>query len=255
MTIKTDNGTVIDVYDSISELPRYVAHRLKKYSIQSASLETDIRSQIVETSHWLNREKLEEAKTCLENVLMSLFAIDQDHSFQDQEFGAIVRRVDGVDFVWSENAVKQLIIDSEITDGLLVETLEIVKKKLIDQLAVSFPKRHNGLSFLVEQNSLLIKYAKAQLVNIQEQTEASNKALTEAFNDIMDARPPSVLNPRRTDSVLIEMDKSDGKLSVSLMGNGVNDPARMTVFELECAIENLSKNNGNTQPGQRPDLV
>jgi hypothetical protein len=128
MRIETENGTVIELYDSIKATPRAVYTRFQRYALQGTHMGDKIEQELVELAHWVREKRHEEALTKIENLTLSLYAIKNDHSFEDMEWGSLVYAVNGQPFVFSEENVRKLIEDSGIDEGLFSHTLETVKK-------------------------------------------------------------------------------------------------------------------------------
>jgi hypothetical protein len=139
------NGHLIELYDSIEDMPITRYNAFNRYSIIDSGLGNsfaDIDQKITETIGLLNADQKEKAVQSLLNMRNSYYFMFENIDPKCNSFICMIKSIDGVpnDDI-SENGLaktKDRLLKTKISRSMIVTLLSEIKKKLMMSLKYSF---------------------------------------------------------------------------------------------------------------------
>lgn len=161
---------MVEMYDTIDELPIVRFHKYQKLLLIDAGVGADITAfdqRIEKTRRFLMDGKTDKAQQELENLRQSVFLIQSGINPKHRAFAALVTKIDGrdCDDITDDGLAKLTETLNDAPESELTAQLEAVKKKIDAELRLYFP----GLfadSEIKEYYDLLKKRTMAVLANI-----------------------------------------------------------------------------------------
>lgn len=235
------NGKVLQMYDSIDELPIINFQKYNKYILLDSGIGSDVNSVDEHLTKLAKLIKSDKAKATreLQNMRLNMHMIVSEVAPVHMAFTALIHSIDGKVLTdLSENNLKAIF--GELNRGKrskLIEFLAYFKKKLDTELLLYFPKLFDD-SF---EKNIFDKYmqrANLQLAHIIE-GEDQKAAIKDIDNYLFGLYKPKTFEGK--ESVEIRFDKQF-ELSCILISQKVNREAKnMTVLEYYTALENIQK--------------
>lgn len=126
---------LVEIYDSIDELPIKRFHKFNKYVLVDSGVGSDlsdINDHINRTLGFVNKSDKDNAVKQLENLRQCLYLISQETNIKHLSFMILVKSIDGKEIydISDENLKHLLKIFENESKGRLDKLIELVKKKL-----------------------------------------------------------------------------------------------------------------------------
>lgn len=160
------NNRVIEVYDSIEELPIVNFQKYNKYLLIDSGVGSDIDSideHIVKIAKFIKKEDSQKAMQELLNMRQNLYMINSEISPRYLAFAALIHKVDGEEVKdLSDDNLKELLTKiKEIKHNKILAFLLEFKKKIQEELETYYPEEFIGakekeIFSLVKQRTLFI---------------------------------------------------------------------------------------------------
>jgi len=128
-TIKV-NGHIVQLFDSIDELPILRSFEFKKYLLQDMGIGDSIADVDDHLEKLFILKQIEDIQTESKNLRFNFFNMLSDVDLKSRSFACLVKSIDNQVFKTSEEAYACLL-ETDINGKQVKEWLENVKKKLI----------------------------------------------------------------------------------------------------------------------------
>lgn len=236
------NGKVLELYDSVDEMPIANFQKYNRFMLLDAGIGSDIDSvdkHIAKVAKLLSRDSKADAVQELQNLRQNLYMIISDISPRQMAFAALIKSIDGKQvFDLSDDNLKSILAGlSRMRYGKLAELLFAIKKKLDSELEVYFPAFFEDAKDK-EKHDILKKRTKAVLESIitgESRAEAIAEEDRKLFSDY---RPSNFTGP---DSAEIQYNKQFEAACLLIQEETGADPANMSVFQYYFALELIKK--------------
>lgn len=237
-------GVVVEMYDSIDELPIERFHKYNKFLLIDSGVGSDINdlsAKIDTIIHYVKKEnKL--AITELENMRQSLYLISSELSPKHLAFAVLVHSINGeIQRDYSDDGLSKIVErlgkgKKSFINGLI----ESIKKKINQELELYFPGRFNDVHVkeyydkLKERTLLMLD----ELIN-----EKSNKFKIERIDDfLLELSKPQLFSGK--ESAEIKYDKQFNEMCIFLTEQLSVDVKKMSVLEFYNSFEYIKKSRG-----------
>ena len=139
------NGHIIEMYDSIEDMPITRYNAFNRYSIIDSGLGNtfaDVDQKITETIGLVNSDAKDKAIQSLMNMRQSYYFLFENIDPKSSSFICMIKSIDGKpnDDI-SENGIlktREILIRTKITRAMMITLLSELKKKLIASLKSIF---------------------------------------------------------------------------------------------------------------------
>lgn len=242
------NNHIIELYDSIDELPINRYYKYNKYLIIDSGIGGDIESISNKLGVLAKHIELNNglALTELENIRKGLFLVLEEYNPRYFSFAVLIHKVDGeiLEDISEENLKRVINKIGSIKKGWFDNMFEAIKKKIETELGLYFPKIFDD-SLTKEYYDLLRKHTLLYIDSIL--TKTHNKELKEIENKMI-----TFVKPKNFDginSVEIQYDKQYAEMSILIskeLGINVDSLTTLRYFQAYEFINNMSKNGRKT---------
>lgn len=236
------NNKVLEVYDSIDELPIVRFQKYNKYLLIDSGIGSDVDAideHIVKIAKLIKSNDSQKAMQELINMRQNLFMINSEISPKYLAFAALVHKVDKEEVKdLSDDGLKEILTKiSEIKHNKILSFLAEFKKKIQEELETYYPEdfvsaKERELLSLIKRRTLLI------LDGIAE--DKDNSAEVEAIDNKMFSK----YNPKSFEgekSAEIKYDKQF-EATCLLISQKMNlDAKTMTVLQFYSALDMIKK--------------
>lgn len=240
-TVTIKNKT-IKLYDSIDEMPIVNFQKYNKYLIIDAGLGSDMDSvdtHIVNIAKYINKNDKSNAMQELQNLRQNLHLIVNSVSPRYMAFASLIHSIDGKELKdLSDNNLQEIISElNEVPHGILIDTLEWLKKKLSNELELYFPTEFESAKEKEAYNKLKERTI-LQLQQIADDVDNSQR-IAEISEFLFDLHKPKTFVGKS--SVEIKYDKQFESACMLISQKTSMEAKKMTVLEFYNTITNISK--------------
>lgn len=235
------NKHIVEIYDSIDELPIQRFQKYNKYLLIDSGVGSDVQdilSHIERTKLYIKANPAM-AVTEMDNIKQAIYLVTEEMSIKYMAFAVLVAKIDGkpYDDLSDEGLKKVLEILRKAKKGWLDGVLNSVKKKIDYELSMYFPGRFEDGStkeyFDEVKNHTLVKLE--QIITGENKTEDLKEIETRLA---LLAKPRLFTGPKSQE---ITYDKQFEEMALILAHNINIDPYKMNVMQFFNAFEYLKK--------------
>ncbi len=236
------NNKVVEVYDSIEEMPIVNFQKYNKYLLIDSGIGSDIDeidSHIVKIAKFIKKGDTEKAMLELQNMRQNLYMINSEISPKYLAFSALVHKVDEVEVTdLSDEGLKEVLAKiKEVKHNKILAFLLEFKKKIQEELELYFPEDFVGVKEKEVFDLLKIR-ALFILDGIVEGKDNSGEV--EKINDRLFSRyKPHIFIGEK--SIEIKQDKQFETTCLYIAQKTNLDAKKMTVFQFYSSLDILKK--------------
>lgn len=234
------NKKVIQVYDSIDEMPIVNFQKYNKYLLIDSGIGSDvddIDAHITLVAKYINSGNNKKALQELQNMRQNMYMVNSQISPKYLAFAALIYSVDGVkvENLSDDNLKHVLESIKEIKHSTVTKLLLWLKKKVSNELEMYFPGTFVSSKEKESYDRLRIR----TLLVLDSIITGENKDdEIKAIDDIMlSARTPNVFIG--SESVEIKYDKQFESTCFFIAQKANVDPKSMTVLQFYNAIDDI----------------
>lgn len=239
---------VLEVYDSISELPvlRYQAYSRMLLVDAGVGGDMDSFDAHLQKAMKFIKDSPEKAIKELDNLRQNVYLIQSEITPKHLAFCALVKSVDGVEQtdLSSEGLQRLAAKFGDVSEQELQNNLKEVKKKIEAEMALYFPGFFNDAS-TKEYHNTLIRRTKLLLEGLVEGNHKEEE-LSRLEKQLLSYHEPKVFHGR--DSEELKFDKNFERMCLGLSENLNNNAKKYTVMEYYSAFEYI-------QDGRKSDKI
>jgi len=232
---------VVEIYDSIDELPIKRFHKFNKYLLVDSGIGSDlndINRHIGRISKYIGKDN-DSARRELENLRQSLYMVSEGTNVRHLSFAVLVKSINGVPLHdLSDQGIRKTMEKlSEVKQGFLSRLIESVKKKIDQELSLYFPGTFDN-SEVKEYYDRLRERALLQLDQIIRGTK--NESRIEKVDDflLILAKPEIFAGSKSKE---ISFDKEFESMCLFLTKELAIDIEDMNVMQFYSALEYIKK--------------
>lgn len=233
---------VVEIYDSIEDLPIIRFHKFNKFMLIDAGVGSDleeINSKITQILLFIDRKEPDKAKVELENLRQGLYLVSQEISPKHLAFMVLIKSVNGKEITdISDEGLKRLQSELKVIRvRWLDRLLEAVKKKINQELGLYFPEQFDTSQFKNYYDRLRqrVLYQLDYII-----TGTSHDKEVDGIDEyLLTFIKPKLFSGKN--SVEIRYDKQFDEMCVYLSHELGVKPKELTVMEFYNAIEYLKK--------------
>lgn len=238
-------GKVVEMYDTIEELPITRFHKYNKMLLIDSGIGSDLADfdrHIEKAIRYAGSKTPQMAITELENLRQNVYFMQSELSPRCLAFAALVKSIDGEPCDDLSDAALQKIVETlgDAPKNAITAELEAVKKKIDDELHLYF-------ATVFDDSTLKEYYDKLKrrtLIILQTVIDGGVTDETAAEIEKITTALITYFNPQvftGTDSVEIQYDKQFENMCLLLSQNLHVDPKRFTVLEYYNAFEYIKE--------------
>lgn len=143
------DGHVLEVYDSIDEMPIGRYRQMNRYLLVDSGIGSDLAAldaRIARVAAFIRKGDKDAAATEMENLRQAVWLIQQGVSPRHHAFAALVATIDGKPRSGDTEAEIEAILERlrDLPEGTLEKELGDVKKKIGEELRLYFPDEFSG---------------------------------------------------------------------------------------------------------------
>lgn len=239
------------IYGNAQEmvLKRYA--KFQKYLLYKTGIGSDIESV---TNHFQNlhsfiaHDMKAELKKEAENLHYNFYMILQEMDYEDLAFAVSIHSINGelLTDISEENLIDVVnrLSDMGMTKELLTETVEEIKKKILNDLKLYFPHFYtdsDDITFYqkIKQRIMLT----ADLIESGEEPDEIVKKLHDISRFFADLRKPNNFRTDEHDNCTVVLESNFESLCSMIEANGHTDAKNMTLIEFYSRLEFMRKSN------------
>lgn len=235
------NKHVVELYDSIDELPIVRFQKYNKYLL----IDSGVGSDMNDVLDHIDRAKLyisanpKMAVVEMENMRQAIYLISEEISPKYMAFAVLVHKIDGKEMNdLSDVGLKKVLeILNEVKKSWIDGILDLVKKKIDRELSLYFPGRFEDAS-VKEYFDLLKDHTLLRLKHIISGDDVSSKC------EKLETQLALLAKPRifwGRNSVEISYDKQFEEMCLILAHNVQVNPKEMSVMQFYNAFDYIKK--------------
>lgn len=235
------NKHVVELYDSIDELPIVRFQKYNKYLL----IDSGVGSDINDVLDHIDRAKLyisanpKMAVVEMENMRQAIYLISEEISPKYMAFAVLVHKIDGKEMNdLSDVGLKKVLeILNEVKKSWIDGILDLVKKKIDRELSLYFPGKFEDAS-VKEYFDLLKDHTLLRLKHIISGDDVSSKC------EKLETQLALLAKPRifwGRNSVEISYDKQFEEMCLILAHNVQVNPKEMSVMQFYNAFDYIKK--------------
>lgn len=235
------NRKIIEVYDSIDEMPIVNFQKYNKYLLIDSGIGSDaddIDSHIVRIAKYIKTDS-KKALQELQNLRQNMHMINSEISPKYMAFAALIYSVDGEKISnLSDDALRQLLQSiKEIKHSTIIEFLVRLKKKVTNELEIYFPgdfvnAKEKELYDKLKNRTLLVLDSITNDSNNQEEINSIDLAMLNAFS------PKTFIG---SESIEVKYDKQFENACLLITQKTNIQAKSMTVLEFYNALGNIKQ--------------
>lgn len=230
---------IVEIYDSISELPVVRYHAYSKMMLIDAGVGSDIGSLDAHLQKAISFMKDDPAKAVkeLDNLRQNVFLIQSEVSPRHLAFCALVKTVDGVEQtdLTTEGLQKLATMFGDVIEEEVTKALATAKKKIEEEMALYFPSFFND-TVTKEYYSTLIRHTKLVLRGLAYEEDLDSE-IDSLEKQLLSYHEPKVFDGKGGEEV--KFDKSFEAMCLGLADNLNVNAKKYTVMEYYSAFEYL----------------
>lgn len=240
------NGMVVEIYDSIEDLPIIRYHKYNKMLLVDAGVGSDLAafdSHIEKAIRYINSNTPNMAAVELNNMRQNVLFIHSEVSPKNLAFAALVKSIDGKPYNdLSDDALHNLAkMFSEVPQSEITAHVEAVKKKIDEELTLYFPRLFDNAE-VKEYYDILKKRTMAVLQSIIDgETGESAREIDNITGELITYfNPQAYIGP---ESVEVKHDRQFENMCLILSQNLHVDPKEFSVLSYYNAFEFVKEQN------------
>lgn len=236
------NGKILEVYDSIDEMPILNFQKYNKYLLIDSGIGSDaddIDSHIIKVAKYIKINDSKKALQELQNMRQAMYMVNSQISPKYMAFAALVKSVNGKKVTdLSDDSLKSLLEELKaVKHSKIVDFLLWLKKKVSTELETYFPQsfvsiKEKDTYDKLKQRTLLILESIIDDKDVDLEVEAIDIALLNAF------MPSTFMG---SDSVEIRYDKQFESACMIIAQKTNMDARAMTVLQFYNTLDNIKK--------------
>lgn len=234
------NKKIVQVYDSIDEMPIVNFQKYNKYLLIDSGIGSDaddVDAHIVKIAKYIKSNNSKKALQELQNMRQNIYMVNSEISPKYLAFAALIHSIDGKEVTdLSDDGLKKLLYDlREIKHSKIIDFLLWLKKKVTNELEIYFPgdfinSKEKDAYDKLKNRTLLI------LDSIVNDTDNSKQI------EIIDMAMLNMHSPKiyiGSESVEVKYDKQFESTCLLISQKTNMDAKKMTVLQFYNAIDNI----------------
>lgn len=234
------NNKIVQVYDSIDEMPIVNFQKYNKYLLIDSGIGSDaddIDSHIVRIAKYIKSGDNKKALQELQNMRQNIYMVNSEISPKYLAFAALIHSIDGKEVNdLSDEGLKKLLQDlMKVRHSKVIDFLLWLKKKVQTELETYFPgdfvsPKEKDAYDRLKTRTLLV------LDSIQNDTDNAEQI------EAIDMQMLGMCTPKTyigSESVEVKYDKQFESTCLLIAQKTSMDAKRMTVLQFYNAIENI----------------
>lgn len=234
------NNKVVQVYDSIDEMPIVNFQKYNKYLLIDSGIGSDaddIDSHIVRIARYIKSNNSKKALQELQNMRQSIYMVNSEISPKYLAFAALIHSVNGKEVNdLSDDGLKKLLQDiKEVKHSKVIDFLLWLKKKVQTELETYFPG-----DFVSPKEKEAYDRLKARTLLVLDAVEnnTDNSERIEAIDmEMLNMHTPKTYTG--SESVEVKYDKQFESTCLLIAQKTSMDAKKMTVLQFYNAVENI----------------
>lgn len=234
------NKKIVQVYDSIDEMPIINFQKYNKYLLIDSGIGSDaddIDAHIVKIAKYIKSNNNRKALQELQNMRQNIYMVNSEISPKYLAFAALIYSVDGKEVNdLSDDGLKKLLQDlKEVKHSKVIDFLLWLKKKVTSELEIYFPgdfvnpKEKEAYDKLKTRTLLVLD----SVIN-----DTDNSEQIDAIDMIMlNMHTPKIY--MGSESVEVKYDKQFESTCLLIAQKTNMDARKMTVLQFYNAIDNI----------------
>lgn len=234
------NKKIVQVYDSIDEMPIVNFQKYNKYLLIDSGIGSDaddIDAHIVKIARYIKSNNNRKALQELQNMRQNIYMVNSEISPKYLAFAALIHSVDGKEVNdLSDDGLKKLLQDlKEVKHSKVIDFLLWLKKKVTNELEIYFPgdfvnpKEKEAYDKLKTRTLLVLD----SVIN-----DTDNSEQIDAIDMIMlNMHTPKTY--MGSESVEVKYDKQFESTCLLIAQKTNMDARKMTVLQFYNAIDNI----------------
>lgn len=234
------NKKIVQVYDSIDEMPIVNFQKYNKYLLIDSGIGSDaddIDAHIVKIAKFIKANNNKKALQELQNMRQNMYMVNNEISPKYLAFAALIHSIDGKEVNdLSDDGLKKLLQDlKDIKHSKVIDFLLWLKKKVTSELETYFPgdfvnpKEKEAYDKLKNRTLLILD----SIINDTDNTEQIELIDTMMLN----MHTPKVFIG--SESVEVKYDKQFESTCLLIAQKTNMDARKMTVLQFYNAIDNI----------------
>ena len=234
------NKKIVQVYDSIDEMPIVNFQKYNKYLLIDSGIGSDaddIDAHIVKIAKFIKANNNKKALQELQNMRQNMYMVNNEISPKYLAFAALIHNIDGKEVNdLSDDGLKKLLKDlKDIKHSKVIDFLLWLKKKVTSELETYFPgdfvilKEKEAYDKLKNRTLLILD----SIINDTDNTEQIELIDTMMLN----MHTPKVFIG--SESVEVKYDKQFESTCLLIAQKTNMDARKMTVLQFYNAIDNI----------------
>lgn len=234
------NKKIVQVYDSIDEMPIVNFQKYNKYLLIDSGIGSDaddIDAHIVKIAKFIKANNNKKALQELQNMRQNMYMMNSEISPKYLAFAALIHSIDGKEVNdLSDDSLKNLLQDlKDIKHSKIIDFLLWLKKKVTGELETYFPsgfvnpKEKEAYDKLKNRTLLVLD----SIINDTDNTEQI---------ELIDTMMLNMYTPKvfiGSDSVEVKYDKQFESTCLLIAQKTNMDARKMTVLQFYNAIDNI----------------
>lgn len=234
------NKKIVQVYDSIDEMPIVNFQKYNKYLLIDSGIGSDaddIDAHIVKIAKYIKSNNNKKALQELQNMRQNIYMINSEISPKYLAFAALIHSVDGKEVNdLSDDGLKKLLQDlKEVKHSKVVDFLLWLKKKVTNELEIYFPgdfvnPKEKEAYDKLKTRTLLVLDSVINDTDNSEQIDAIDMMMLNMHT------PKTYMG---SESVEVKYDKQFESTCLLIAQKTNMDARKMTVLQFYNAIDNI----------------
>ena len=234
------NKKIVQVYDSIDEMPIINFQKYNKYLLIDSGIGSDaddIDAHIVKIAKYIKSNNNRKALQELQNMRQNIYMVNSEISPKYLAFAALIHSIDGKEVNdLSDDGLKKLLQDlKKVKHSKVIDFLLWLKKKVTSELEIYFPG-----DFVSPKEKEAYDKLKARTLLVLDSVinDTDNSKQIEAIDIMMlNMHTPKVFIG--SESIEVKYDKQFESTCLLIAQKTNMDARKMTVLQFYNAIDNI----------------
>lgn len=236
------NKKVVQVYDSIDEMPIVNFQKYNKYLLIDSGIGSDaddIDAHIARIAKFIKSNNAKKALQELQNMRQSMYMVNSEISPKYLAFAALIHSIDGEEVNdLSDDGLKNVLAKlKEIKHSKIIDFLVWLKKKVTTELEIYFPgdfvsPKEKDAYDKLKQRTLFVLDSMINGTDNSEQIETIDIVMLNMHS------PKSYIG---SESVEIKYDKQFESTCLLIAQKTSMDAKKMTVLQFYNAVDNIKQ--------------
>lgn len=243
MKTLTINKKIVQVYDSIDEMPITNFQKYNKYLLIDSGIGSDaddIDAHITRVAKFIKANNSKKALQELQNMRQNMYMVNSEISPRYLAFAALIHSIDGKEINdLSDDNLKSILKDLKtIKHSKIIEFLRWLKKKVTTELEIYFPG-----DFINPKEKDTYDKLKLRTLLVLESILDDNKDNSQQIESI-DILMLNMYSPKvymGSESVEIKYDKQFENACLLIAQKTSLDAKKMTVLQFYNALDNIKQ--------------